>query len=560
MAEKHGLYLADGSFQPFDTERLTTELATRQNAGDFWGFIDNALGILPDPDPILRKLGNDSQILEDLSADDQVTMAMINRKNRVLNQQGYAFSAGAAGKDEADPKARRLYEELIRDQESWNMQDVLSGVLDAPFFGYVPLELMWRFEGGWWHLVDVLAKPQEWFGFNAENALVWRGANMLTAEPITPGKIVLSRHYPTFKNPYGMRLLSRCLWPVAFKKGGIQFYVNFVEKYGMPWAIGTAPAKAKREEKREMAADLARMVQDAVAVIPAGSSVNLVTASGQVGDLHERFLKRWDASISKVLMGQTLTAELSGTGTYAASNTHMEVAQDIADSDKRMVEQVMNEIGWLYGQLNDKTAMCPIFAYEEKKDRKAQAELDEKLYSLGVRFTPAHYEQEYDLDPDEFTDSRNQIEMDEKLYNLGVRFNADHFQKVYGLDPKEFEVAEPYQSPQNPFLSLGADFASPKQEEPPLAPSAPSAISHRDVLENAITKAMPEANKAAGKMIDEIVETLDKAETWEDAQLLLAEALSDLSANGLEEVLTNMMLGAASYGQAAIKTEQKKGG
>lgn len=45
-----GLYNADGTFVPFSAADLSTELATRQNAGVFFGELDGWLNALPDPE------------------------------------------------------------------------------------------------------------------------------------------------------------------------------------------------------------------------------------------------------------------------------------------------------------------------------------------------------------------------------------------------------------------------------------------------------------------------------------------------------------------------------
>ena len=42
-----GIYRADGSFQPFQATGLTTELATRQNAGLTPGELEGWLNVLP---------------------------------------------------------------------------------------------------------------------------------------------------------------------------------------------------------------------------------------------------------------------------------------------------------------------------------------------------------------------------------------------------------------------------------------------------------------------------------------------------------------------------------
>lgn len=526
-SQPRGLYMPDGSFKRFDAESLATELATRQNAGDLFSFVAGSLGILPDPDPILRARGDEASVLEDLAADDQVTTAMLNRKYRVLNQRDYAFSPGAAGKKEADGPARLLCDRLIQDMERWTFTDILSGILDAPFYGFTPLELIWKPEdrgaasASWWRLADIIARPPGWFGFNDKNEPVWRGANMGTATPLPPGKFIFARHFPTYKNPYGLRLLSRCLWPVAFKKGGIQFYVNFVEKYGTPWAIGTAPAKAERQEKRDMAQDLARMVQDAVAVIPAGAKVELVTSAGQVGDLHERFLKRWDASISKVLMGQTLTAELDGQGSYAAAETHKGVANDMAEADRRLVESCCNEIAWIYGQINQPGALAPVFGYAENEDKKERASLDESLARVGVVFT------------------------------------STHFERVYGMDPSEFTVTRP--TSQGNTGWPGLSFSSPEKTPVETSLHNTLAVTAQTAMDKAIDKALPKALEAGADFCSHTAQRFAGAQTFEDGLRIISSAMRESGGpKNLEEMLSTMMFSAACLGHASVTAEAEE--
>lgn len=279
-------------------------------------------------------------MLAELSADDQVTTAMLSRKNRVLNCPHFAFRPGAPDGETATPEAENLYRRFTQDLERSNLRNIISSIIDAPFYGFTPLELIWRRGENWWHLVDVVARPAHWFGFDNKNNPVFIGVyGGLCAEPqlLPAGKFVIVQHHATYDNPYGLRLLSRCLWPVAFKRGGLQFYARFVERHGMPWVVGEAPPKAERPEKRVMAADLARMVQDAVAVIPHGAKVQLLASGQTQNSLHETFLSRQDRAISKILMGQTLTVEMEGKNSQAAAETHKDVADDLADADKSMV-------------------------------------------------------------------------------------------------------------------------------------------------------------------------------------------------------------------------------
>lgn len=254
-----GLYNADGTFVPFSAADLSTELATRQNAGVFFGELDGWLNTLPDPDPVLRKRGDEADVLRELSADDQVTTAMLSRKNRVLNCPHLSFRAGAPEGETPTPEAEELYRRFMRDLERANLRTVITGMLDAPFFGFTPLELVWRFDGDWWHIVDIVPKPYHWFRFDSRNNPVFVGEYGLYCadpRPLPPGKFVFVTHHATYDNPYGLRLLSRCLWPVSFKRGGLTFYARFVERHGMPWVVGEAPVGAEEPEKRDMARGL----------------------------------------------------------------------------------------------------------------------------------------------------------------------------------------------------------------------------------------------------------------------------------------------------------------
>lgn len=506
-----GIYRADGSFQPFQATGLTTELATRQNAGLTPGELEGWLNVLPDPDPVLRKRGDEASVLAELSADDQVTTAMLSRKNRVLNCPHFAFRPGAPDGETAMPEAENLYRRFIQDLERTNLRNIISSIIDAPFFGFTPLELIWRRGENWWHLVDVVARPAHWFGFDNKNNPVFVGVyGGLCAEPqpLPAGKFVIVQHHATYDNPYGLRLLSRCLWPVAFKRGGLQFYARFVERHGMPWVVGEAPPKAERPEKRVMAADLARMVQDAVAVIPNGAKVQLLASGQTQNSLHETFLSRQDKAISKILMGQTLTVEMEGKNSQAAAETHKDVADDLADADKSMVSDAWNEIAWLYAQANAGPGVfAPLAGYDEPEDLISRAELDKKLADIGVAFT------------------------------------AEHFVDNYGLKPSEFTV-RPATTP-----GAGANFSA-QQEEVTIAEKA------QRNLDAAIKKMLPDALKASTEFVKKVENAIKDAASFEELEGSLVSLLApSMQPDALESLLIRALTAAAGHGAASVQAE-----
>ena len=514
--EIKGIYLPNGEFKPFDMGSLGTEIATRESAGLALADLGSLwLNQLPDPDPILRKRGDDARVLAELSADDQVTTAMLSRKNRVLNAPQYGFRAGAPDGETVSPEAQNVYTRLMQDLERLNLRTLVSGILDAPFYGIAPLELMWGFGGdGWWHLLDIIAKPYHWFGFDMQNQPVFRGENgfaAANAKALPSGKFVVVAHHATFDNPYGLRLLSRCLWPVAFKRGGLEFYAKCVERHGMPWVVGNATQGASPQDKRAMAADLARMVRDCVAVLPTGAKVELLAPASTSEMLHERFIARQDKSISKLLMGQTLTVEMEGrNNSQAAATTHEDVAEGLADADKAMVADTMNEIAWLYTQVNaGRGVFSPLFSYEEPEDLQARADLDKKLCEIGVEFTPEYIQGTYNLKPSEFT----------------MKAKPD------SASPPSFFKAAP-----------GTAF--------PLTEEAQAR------LDAAILKIMPDALKASGKFVTKLENAVKRAQSPDQLELMLADLLAPHAApSELEALLARTMTAAAGLGLAAVRAE-----
>lgn len=522
----NGIYRADGTFQPFQYDSLATELATRQNAGITFGDLASWLNVLPDPDPILRKRGDDASVLADLLADDQVTTALLSRKNRVLNCPDFGLRPGSPDGEEPDQQATRLYERFVQDLERANLREIISGILDAPFYGFSPLELVWRRGGDWWHLVDIVPRPCRWFAFDNANNPVFVGEyGGLCARPLPlpPGKFVLVRHHATYDNPYGLRLLSRCLWPVSFKRGGMSFYARFVERHGMPWVVGEAPAKADQEEKQRMARNLARMVQDAVAVVPYGASVKLESAGQTHNALHEAFLSRMDKAISKLLMGQTLTVEMEGKNSQAAAQTHQDVAESLADADKAMVVDAWNEIAWLYAQVNaGPNVLAPLAAYEEPEDLNERADLDKKLVEIGVRFT------------------------------------AEHFKENYGLKESEFTVDDAPNAPNAPGVpdapEQAASFAAPAGGRNLVEKAQAS-------LDAAIVNMLPRALKASGAFVREVENAIRQAKNYEELQDALVELLApSLTPGALEDFLACAMTAAAGHGAASVQAEGEEDG
>ena len=360
---------------------ITEEIATRKRALNFYSLAN----ILPDPDIVLKKQGKDIRIYKELLCDPHVFACTQSRKAGVLSLD-WEINRGL-DKDQNAEDIENLLKKL-------DIQKLMSDILDATQFGFQPLEIIWKKDKSG-HIMPerVIAKPPEWFCFDDDNNLKFRTKENYYGEVVPNKKFLLAQNNPTYNNPYGDRTLSRVFWNVTFKKGGLKFWVVFTEKYGMPHLIGKHPRGSTKEETNSLADMLEDMVQDAIAVIPDDSSIEIQEASkSSSAEIYEKLIDKMNTEISKAILGQTLTTEIGSTGSYAASNTHMQVRQDIIDSDKKLVEGVINQlIQWIY-EINFANAEVPVFElYEPENVDLNLAQRDKILSDTGVKFTKEYF-------------------------------------------------------------------------------------------------------------------------------------------------------------------------
>lgn len=460
-------------------KKLSEEIATRKRSINFY-----SLGsYLPDPDIVLRKQSKDVRIYKELLCDPHVFACVQSRKAGVLSLE-WELNRGL-DKD----KNAEIVEDLLN---KLDLNKIISDILDTPLFGFTPIEIMWGKVGNLVLPLELKAKPPEWFCFDEENQLKFKTKEHYFGEELPPHKFLCPQSNPSYENPYGERVLSRVFWNVTFKKGGLKFWVIFTEKYGMPHLIGKHPRGATKEETDNLADLLEQMVQDAIAVIPDDSSVEIQEANkSSSATIYEQLIDKMNAEISKAILGQTLTTEIGSNGSYAAANTHMGIRQDIIDSDKKLVESTINQlIRWIY-EINFPNAGVPKFELYQEED---------------VDLTLA--------------------QRDKILFDSGVKFTKEYFIKTYGFDEDDIEIRE------DVILPTAMSQYSQFNEEPVI-----EGQKQIDDLFKFLSEV--ELNKQSQKMIAPLLSLLETCESYEEAYELLTD--KNLHTKQLEQSIQKAM-------------------
>lgn len=404
----NGLYLPDGTFMRFSEPATTSgslseEIAVRSRSLDYYA-IGNMY--LPNPDPVLKAQGKDIQVYNDLRIDDRVSGSMTNRFNATMALD-WQIDKGKSSKSRQAKAVKAIFDKLP-------LNRIMGEILQARSFGYAPLEVIWGQRDGINVPFDLLLKPQRWFVYGQSNELRFRSRDhLMDGEELPPRKFLCPTNESSYDNPYGLGLLSRCFWPVTFKKGGWRFWIQFSEKYGQVWPIGKLPRTATPEQINEMLDILSRMIQDGASVIPDDGSVDFKESGtkGATSALYKDIIAEANNAISTVWLGhagagESVSGELGG-GKGVAVN----VRDDLRDSDKSLVEEALNQlIDWIC-EVNWNTAeSAPRFSLweEEEVDGKQATrdkDLTESLQRSGLRLTKDYYLREYNLEDGDIEDA-----------------------------------------------------------------------------------------------------------------------------------------------------------
>ncbi len=386
-----GIYVSPTKFVEFAEPRidlnLSHEIATRDRTMSSAMFSH----WLPNPDPVLKKLGKDISVYRDLRSDAHVGGSIRRRKAAVKGLEGRVV------RGKASARMARIATDLIA---SYNRDTLINEITEAVLYGWQPLELIWGARNGVVQPLQVVGKPPEWFMFGTDGQLRFRSREApLIGESLAPRKFILAQQEATYANPYGHADLSMCFWPTVFKRGGLKFWAKFTEKYGSPWLVAKTPRGTPEHQNNQLLDKMEAMLQDAVAVIPDDSSIDTIEAGdkGASASLYKELLMFCRSEVSIALLGQNQSTE--ATANRASAEAGLEVANVIRDGDGKLASATITQLLRYVTDINESPeAPAPTYElYEEDSLNNAMAQRDESLGRGGVKFTNQYWMRTYKL-------------------------------------------------------------------------------------------------------------------------------------------------------------------
>jgi hypothetical protein len=349
------------------------------------------MGALRDvQDTVLRRLGANYDAYRELRRDDQVH-ACFQQRRLALMGRPLIVKPGAD-----DPQSVAAADWLRLNLSQIPFDRTCGTKIWGAFYGHSVAECMWSQRDAkiWLDKPKVRTPWRFRFTHEGELRLLTR-ANQVTGEALPPRKFwTTSWNADNDDEPYGLGLAHQLYWPVFFKKQGLGFWLRALEKYGAPSTVAKYPSGSGKDV-RDQALQVARQLRlDGAAAIPDTMIVDLLEATRGTVD-QATFLRQMNASISKIILGQTMTTDDGAS--LSQSQVHMGVREELTDADAELQCESFQAgpATWLT-EWNFPGAAVPQISRPSPEDEAASAELLEKKAKAVAALRDAGLEPESD--------------------------------------------------------------------------------------------------------------------------------------------------------------------
>jgi phage gp29-like protein len=583
--------ILDQNGNPIDLKSLKREVAAPQASG-IRTIASRASSVNLDPLRLARILksaeaGDTGAYLELAEEMEEkylhYSAQLSTRKRAVSGIQGEIIPASEEAKD-------MEIAEFVRESLPV-IQAAIYDMLDAIGKGFSATEIVWDDTGRQWRPARLEFRDPRWFLFNKVDGRTLKLRSDLNAdgEPLFPGQFIIH----TSSNKTGLPIrggLARAVcWAYLFQNFALKDWVQFIETFGKPLRLGRYEGEVTKPSDIDILVTAVQSLgTDAAAVLPRSMEIEfpeVAQARGENGLWHS-LLEYLDRQVSKLVLGQTLTADTGegGGGSYALGGVHNDIRIDILFDDARALANTINrDLIRILVNLNFAgVENYPQFALrvEEPEDQVALVGIVEKAVAMGQPVSQKWFSEKFGIPLPEEGEAvlGQQVAMPEgegggdaqSAANGAVKFDAslinaysmgiDRFVRLGMAVPEQFVrdvFSIPVPAKGDKLLEATAD---PAPEGEVAAHKAGDHIADGGKMVTAETQAVDrlarETQPIIDKWIAQIGAMLDKAESLEEFQAMIAAAYSDLNADELQKRVALAFTAMNLSGRAEVEDGQ----
>ena len=290
------------------------------------------------------------------------------------------------GETPADKRCAEAAEDALKNLA---FDDACDHLLDALLLGYAVCEVLWAPQNGLIAPVALKKRRSRRFVFDLQS-----NPRLLTQEDPTSGEVLPARKFIVHTTggnddgPYGKGLGEVLYWPAFFKRHGVKFWLNFLERFGGPTAIGRYSQSASQEDKTVLEMALVSLSTQTGIAIPQGMEIELIQATGKGAEAgFETLLRYLDSQASILVLGETLITEVGKAGSHAAAQVHAKVSSELSEYDGALLDGSLNNtlLRW-FQAIHFPSAKPPrlVHDFSPPLDEAARVARDKTLFEMGV--------------------------------------------------------------------------------------------------------------------------------------------------------------------------------
>ena len=278
-------------------------------------------------------------LAEDIEEKDGHIAAELFKRKMAMSTVPYSIepprNASAAEKADAANIA-----DMLRDIEDW--EDVIFSLADGVHKGFSNIEFEWQRHGGFQVPLGFEHRPASWFTLDQhdQNKLLLRDGAL--GEELRPLNWLQHRHPAKSGYVARMGLVRQLAWPFIFKNYSVRDLAEFLEIYGIPIRVGKYPSGATDPEKNSLMNAVLSVGHNGAGIMPKGMELDFHEAAKGGGEPFMTMIAWCERIQSKVILGQTLSAEVGNSGSQALGKVHDGIRQEIRDHDLRQLAGTLN--------------------------------------------------------------------------------------------------------------------------------------------------------------------------------------------------------------------------
>ncbi len=193
------------------------------------------------------------------------------------------------------------------------------------------------------------------------------------------------------------KFASIAYW-VIVKRNNVGDWIQLAEIFGRPLTDATYDPNDP-EARQKLTNDIANRGAMTAFIHPDGTNLKLIEAAGLSGgaDVYERLHVTSNSEISKMVLGNTLSTEVSDKGTQALGAVQHKDQEDVMDRAKRRLLDILNyELTDVFQNLGFNTKGGKfLFVPKPTKNLAADILVDQQLENIGVPLGDNYYYEYY---------------------------------------------------------------------------------------------------------------------------------------------------------------------